>query len=522
MSLTLLDAATEAACAAAPSQQSWLELLAAPWGGGDVTVRILGSGSTLRETLTIAPWTVDAGTSPRRLVCGARSARTHASTGDIASIVFRAGSTDICSLDAGVTGSGASVTFAGVIKALCAPDVEGVYLQAPGALPATYVPAWASSVASETWVQIPGNTLSDIDPGNDSDYTATPGSEAWRGTGGIGATMTSWNGACHDPILGRMFLCGEGGHTDHAGNAVYVWEIMQETPAWRMILPPSGAIGQPSVSSYNDGQEASGVYSDGRPRSWHGYNGHVWVPRLGPVMAGQTAQHYSGVIGPRRVVKFDPDTGEATFGSAATATGNGSSIAACYDPTRGSSGSIWRRWHGTAILERYDIAADTWTQVGSSQAYNGACSLTYLSGHDCILLGNGDSASQSITGGFAVIDCVTGTYHTPTFTGAPALNTAHNGGLWPGRCQPIWLESKGYAVAWSNATNRTQILRLTPGANPRTDAWAVDTLPVSVSNTHTPSAAQANGTHGRFGYWAEADALYLVNAATQQGSLYRI
>lgn len=386
------------------------------------------------------------------------------------------------------------------------------------------LPAWVSSVASQTWTQIPGNTLSDIDPGNDSNYTSSPGSEAWRGTGGINASMTAWNGAAHDPATGRMYQIAEGGHGDYAGNGVYVWDLSLATPAWSIILPPSGAIGQPSVADYSDGQEASGTYSDGRPRSWHGYNGSVWVPGVGPCMAGQTAQHSTGVIGPRRVVKFSASTGEATFGSAATATGNGSSIAACYDSTRGSSGSIWRRWHGTAKLERYDIAADSWVQVGSLEAWNGANSLTYLSGHDCILIGNGQgygTPGQSITGGFCIFDCAAGTYHYPTFTGAPSLGSAHNGGLWPGEVQPIWLEAKGYAVAWGNQTNRTQILRLTPGADPTSDAWTVDTLPVSGSNTHTPSAAQTNGTHGRFGYWAAVDALYLVNAATQQGSIYR-
>lgn len=387
---------------------------------------------------------------------------------------------------------------------------------------ASSLPAWVQAIASQTWGEVPGNTLADIDPGNDAAYTATPGSEAWRGTGGIARTMTAWNGACHDRTTGRMYQCGEGGHTDHAGNAVYLWDINLATPTWSIVLPPSGAIGQPTVSSYNDGQEASGEYSDGRPRSWHGYNGHVWVPGLGAVMAGQTAQYNSGVIGPRRCVFFDPDTGAATFGSTASATGNGSSIAACYDSTRGTSGSIWRRWHGTAKMERYDIAADTWEQVGSLEAWSGANSLTYLSGHDCILIGNGDDGSQTIAGGFAVFDCSAGTYHTPTFTGAPSLNVAHNGGLWPGRCQPIWLQSKGYAVAWDNDTNRTQILRLTPGANPKSDAWTVDTLPVDGGNTHTPSAAQANGTHGRFGYWAAADALYVINAVGEQGSLYRI
>lgn len=386
------------------------------------------------------------------------------------------------------------------------------------------LPSWVTAIASQTWGAIPGNTLSDIDPGQSATYTATPGSEAWRGTGGLAASMTAWNGACHDSATGRLFQCAEGGHTDYAGNGVYVWTLNQEAPAWSMILPPSGAIGQPAVADYNDAAEATGEYSDGRPRSWHGYNGHVWVPGLGPVMAGQTAQHYSGVIGPRRVVKFDPTTGAATYGTAASATGNGSSIAACFDSTRGTSGSIWRRWHGTAYLERYDIAADSWVQAGSLEAWSGANSLTYLSGHDCLLIGNGHGyagGAQSIAGGFLVFDCATATYYTPTFTGAPSLGTAHNGGIWPGEVQPIWIQSKGAAYAWGNATSRTEILRLTPGANPRTDAWTVDTLPVGGGNTHTPTAAQTNGTHGRVGYWADADALYVDNAYNQAGSLYR-
>lgn len=121
--VTILDAATNTNVRAAVSQQTHCEALIAPWSSGAVTARIYDGGTLLR-TLTLAAFTIDTTANPRRVVCGAVTADTHAATGMPTKVVFRTGSTDIFQIDAGV-GSG-SIAFAGTVKALCAPDLDAV------------------------------------------------------------------------------------------------------------------------------------------------------------------------------------------------------------------------------------------------------------------------------------------------------------------------------------------------------------------------------------------------------------
>lgn len=136
--MNILDATTAAAVAAATSQQAQCEALIAAWAGGNVTARIFNA-STLLDTLTIAPFTIDANATPREVVCGANVARTNTATGTPTRVVFRSGSTDVFEMTAGT--SGAQINFAGAIKTLCAPKLAGgsalVAFTANSALPSS-------------------------------------------------------------------------------------------------------------------------------------------------------------------------------------------------------------------------------------------------------------------------------------------------------------------------------------------------------------------------------------------------
>jgi hypothetical protein len=121
-----------------------------------------------------------------------------------------------------------------------------------------------------------------------------------------------------------------------------------------------------------------------------------------------------------------------------------------------------------------------------------------------------------------VFDCTAETWHFPTFSGAPAVNNPGTGGLWPGLCQPTWVPNLGAFCAWDNDTSRTLITTLAPGADPRTDAWTVSTLAVDGGNTVTPSAAQGNGTYGRFQYWPAGGGFVLLNAASGPGYFFKL
>lgn len=366
------------------------------------------------------------------------------------------------------------------------------------------LPSWVAAAVPGRWGEVPvAAALSTLNPLNNPAINPNhPGSPEWYGSTGFNGILVPWCGACYNADGDELWLPLGGGHNDYGGNEPYKLALAQEVPAWSMVRPPSGAIG--NLLTTNDGQEASGVYSDGRPRSIHSYNKPVWVPGVGPYIAAQGNTWYSGQAGTNRPIAIDPVTGEGTLKTACPASLPYRINAGCHDPTRGTQGSIWSRSSGTAKMQRYDVAADSWTiDLGSSAGPTNYLGMAYMPEHDCILISAGD--------GWRVFDCQTYAYTSPTFSGSSPLSV--------GSCQPIWINGKAYA--WNNSSDTTEVTRLTPGANPRTDTWTVDTLTVDGGNTVTPAARQANGTYGRFAYSPNLGIFVLVNSTSGAVHFFR-
>jgi len=363
------------------------------------------------------------------------------------------------------------------------------------------VPAWVTAQAAGTWGVIPGTALSAVDP--DPGRTA-----AYTGSSGQPAIVTAWGSAWLDPETGEQCTFG-GGHGDYFGNEFYRRLLGVASPAWARVSEPS------NLGSYSAGTATA--YSDGRLRSTHVYNAAVWVPGVGPVMAGLSSRSTDGGHGSSALIFFNRSDGSSVLSSADTNSGSGTGIAACFDGTRGTQGSVWMRRLGTSVIQRHDVAADTRADVGVVQAWNGQCSLAAHPSGDYLLVGNGDSdQGQSVTGGWCVFDCADGTYYFPTFTGTVS------GGLEPGRCQPVWVPALGCFCAWDNTTDRTRITTFTPGANPRTGGWTIGFLSVDPGNAVTPSAAAPNGTFGRFAWWANAGVFVVFNSAGEAGYFFKV
>lgn len=359
------------------------------------------------------------------------------------------------------------------------------------------LPSWVESAVSGRWGTVPvAATLSTLNPKDNPalnpNYSDSP---EWYGSTGFAGIINPWCGGCFNADDSELWLPLGGGHNDYGGNEPYKLRLNREVPDWVMVRPPSGAIG--NLLTTNDGQESSGVYSDGQPRAIHSYNKPVWVPGVGPYIAAQGNTWYSGQAGTNKPIAIDPVTGLGTMKTACPASLAARLNGACYDPSRGTLGSIWSRGAGSTFgkMQRYDVAADSWTtDIGTSIAPSNYLSLTYMQEHDCILVGSGDA--------WRVFDCETGLYTTPTFSGTPTVDRS--------ACQPVWVNGKAYV--WNNASSTTLIDRLTPGANPRTDAWTVDQLTVDGGNTVTPAAKQTAGTYGRFAYAPALGIFVLVNS----------
>jgi hypothetical protein len=133
--LRVLHQPTRTALAGATTQQAQAEALIAEFGGLNVTVRVLGAGGVLRQTVTLAPWTISS-TTPREVRHGARLAFTTNSTGDTESIEYRsAGGVLVFAAWADEAAGPAIVDFFGPIRTRCPVKLAAVVYAAQAGLP---------------------------------------------------------------------------------------------------------------------------------------------------------------------------------------------------------------------------------------------------------------------------------------------------------------------------------------------------------------------------------------------------
>lgn len=396
-----------------------------------------------------------------------------------------------------------------------------------------YTPSWIAAQALNTWGTIPtSNTLASLNPDNDPAINPNyPSAAPWRNTGNWATIATAWCGMAFDPVTGRGYWVDAGGHNDQHANGVLMLDLNRDAPLFSWLRKPSGAIGQPTITSGEWSQSPQvAEFSDGRPRARHTVNMTFYWPGIGPgniteILLSPSGGYESGRLKPYIISEA---TGERTYlGANKLNEPSGGWCASCYDPIRNvvwkrptSSNTPFSKWGGPSD--------DTWTNVGSSIDFSGSVSLCHIPGHDVILVGNGGNdagSNQTIVGGWAVFDPATGTMYYPTFTGAPA--TAPNGdasGLWPGICQPRWAASLGAALAWDmDSGHTTKILKISPPASgdPRTTAWTLSYLTVDGANAVTPSAAAATGTYGKFWVWDTHKVCGVLNAASEGGFFFR-
>lgn len=368
-------------------------------------------------------------------------------------------------------------------------------------------PSWRRAMTAQTWAEVGVNTLSSVNPENDPLINPNyPGSAPWRATTGFSG-LFAYSGGCFDDDNTELWQPSQGGHADYAGNEPYKINYMSDSPQWVMLRNPSGAIG--NLGTLNDGQEASGLYFDGRPRAVHSYNNPVYIPGVGPALGVQgTTISWSGGAGTKRPVIISKDTGEMLlFGEPAPAgIGPLTEAGSCYDPSRHA---IWVMSAGTGKMARYDIATNTWSLPGPSVSYGGSVALTYMPDHDCILW-----VTTGLANDFAVYDCATNTVYQPSITGSfvgMSLN---------GYCRPALIKNTNTFGLWNNNSDTTTINTMSFDSDPRTDTWTVGQMTVDAGNAVTPTVRATTGTYGRFAYSSKLDGFLLINAVNQPTYFY--
>lgn len=371
-------------------------------------------------------------------------------------------------------------------------------------------PSWVRNQSVNTWGTIPSsNTLADLNPRNNPDINPNfPNKAEWEALGSFTAIINAWCGACNNDD--EIWIPLPAGHADYAGAEPYRLRFKQDAPAWEMVHPPTGAL--PDAIVTNDGQEASGLYGDGRPRAVHSYNKAIWIPNRGPAVIPQGSTSHSGQNGTLRPVILNANTGEMDlFGADIGVGSSGDYSGGCtaWDSLRGR---VWARRKGTGRFHSYDPATNTWQlDVSDSIAVSGDTAAVYLPTHDCIVwLCATFAASNQV----AVIDCATGQQTLKTYTGSPVGMTLN------GSCQPRVMAPNQLAC-WNNSSSTTQINVLSFDTDPITGSWSVSQLPVAAENTVTPTAAASNGTFGRFFVSESLGILGTINAVDQPIYFYR-
>lgn len=369
-------------------------------------------------------------------------------------------------------------------------------------------PSWVTSLAVGRWDTVPAtNTLADLNPRNDPTINPNfPNNPEWYGwSAGWPGIIVSWNGFVYNHVA-SIFRTGlVGGHTDYAGNDECEIDLKAESPSWRRIRLPSGAIG--NILTTNDGQEASGNYSDGQPRSIHSYNKQVYVPNVGVVVAVQGNTSWSGQAGPNRPLIYN-DAGQFVEAGPTNTnlTGMTSGAGACYDPSRHC---VYVRGTNTSKMQKYDLTTKLWSEIGPTTTHGGYSALEYIPEHDCILFVSDDTFA------LCIYDLITNQYHYPNLSGSIVGTSKFRG-----RGQPRYV-SEGEFAYWDNDNNTTQINRLRYTGDPRTATWTVDQYPVDAGNTVTPTTKTGSGTYGRFFVDRNMGIMGVINAVNQPIYFYR-
>lgn len=344
-----------------------------------------------------------------------------------------------------------------------------------------------------------------------------PANPEWYGSG-QDRVITAWNSAAINQAAADMWVWG-GGHADYGGNEPYKLYLLADTPAWQMMRPPSGAIGNLLTTTGTVGESATGLYSDGRPRVTHTYNSLVYVPGVGFTVTN-LYYVYPHVNGPGKAYSFNEAANDWSLLSDYVSLGDANSPngGSCYDSSRHC---IWLLGNGAYNMVKIDCATGTATQHGTVANHaQGAIALKYDAANDLIYILSASSSSGWLDypSRMSIFDPSTSLFHIlPPYTGSLAAGMSITGhGV-------AWDEVGGRLLLWNEQANRAKISVLTrPSSNLLTSAWAASELTLDAGNTVTPTAAATNGTFGRFDLIPRLGICVLLNAVDQPVYFFKV
>lgn len=328
-------------------------------------------------------------------------------------------------------------------------------------------PTWLSSIATLTWTQLTGTSLSSV-------IAADPGS----GSGSI----ASFSGACVKRSGSELFLAG-GGHSDRAGNDVYSLRFANNSLAWVKRRNPTASV------TFNVAH-----YSDGRPSARHTYFDLQYDDAADKMIFVGAATVWGTAVQFSDVDAFDPTVDDyVTAGTYPTGTGGfqGNNVASgcCRDTV---NNIIWWQRNDNGDIYKLNPTTKVWTNYASGAYTSHSYGTTW--------------AHDPVRSRILRVSNITGTPNPKYYdnlTGTPAEHNVTYGGAQSGalndNCMAFYCEALDVYIA-KKFTSQT-LYQIDPAT------FAVTTL--SVSGGPPPSDI-ASGTYGRFNYLPDLNVIVYV------------
>lgn len=384
-------------------------------------------------------------------------------------------------------------------------------------------PSWVTALVANRFAQVAtANTISSVNPANDSELNPGGGNPAWNGTSGQRAHVTAWNGgALADNIGARgTFLTFGGGHKDYYGNEVYGLDLGLLT--WARLSNP--------YPTPNDGlQAATGWHPahtgqpNGSPGVPHTYRFLQYIRSMKCLVTPTTQKDNSGAGGRISKVGLFPLPGAAftqyQWQEGSTPPGGG------YDPTYsdgwgvldttrnrivvhgggGRSGSVLASIDPTTGEDQGEYG--TWSLYGNKISTSGVGS-AYDPVNDCIITFAADGRLRGLDASNLGGSVVTLTTNTPPAGLSIGMGFQYSYAL-------------GGFVMWNNGSD-VYLLKMNAGSgNWKTNGWTWSLL---TTNTTVAPIKAGNNTYNRFQVmrYANAEVALVVNGVTEPLYAFRL
>lgn len=337
-----------------------------------------------------------------------------------------------------------------------------------------------ADIGAGEWFEAPDSEMESVVP-------AKLPEGSWNG---FKAVMESWSGAGFDSKRDRLIVWG-GGHHDYSGNEIYAFDVNKLT--WSRLNEPSTDFG---------GDEKTGEYPDGKPRSRHTYNYIQYVPAIDRFCTlGGHGQFPSGQVGTDSTHCYDFEASRwdrmnaGAVGSIGAISGVDEATGRVFLHTSGGDGRLLE-WNPTA---------DAWTRRATyPQGWFDYFHTGAVGDGKFIAIGpDGEGKATLLKWELADPDA------EPVIMDIPASVEAArkpNPGF-------AWDSKRRVFVAWSGGSGLWVL-------DPATLGWYP--VPLAATNKVTPTAGEKLGTYGRFRYSPSKDVFLGVNRTSENVWLFRM